>query len=138
MRLDKKKVAAEFACSDAAVRAVIETNREGILRLAFLTELSVLDGKLPEGGGGMRSTAQFDLRIPYVAETVDIAAELSRIRKEIDRLTKDIAGKEGQLGNETFRSRAPEKIIQGLEATLAERRVELQKFYDRVKELSAI
>jgi len=39
------------------------------------------------------------------------------------------------LGDETFRSRAPEKIIRGLEATLAERQVELQKFQDRVKEL---
>jgi valyl-tRNA synthetase len=60
---------------------------------------------------------------------------LVRIRKEIERLTKDIAGKEGQLGNETFRSRAPEKIIQGLEATLAERRVELRKFQERMIEL---
>ena len=91
--------------------------------------------KLPEGGGGKRSTAQFDLRIPYVAETIDVAAELTRVRKEIERLTKDIAGKEAQLGNETFRSRAPENIIKGLEGTLAERRVELQKVLDRLKEL---
>jgi len=135
MKLDKKKVAAEFASGNASVRAVVEANRGGILRLGFLAELTVLDGKLPEGGGGMRSTAQFDLRIPYVAETIDVTAELGRIRKEIERLTKDIAGKEGQLGNETFRSRAPEKIIQGLEVTLAERRVELGKFLERLKEL---
>ena len=62
-------------------------------------------------------------------------AEMVRIRKEIERLTKDIAGKERQLGDETFRSRAPEKIIKGLEATLAEQRVELQKFQERLKEL---
>jgi valyl-tRNA synthetase len=137
MKLDKKKVAVEFASGDSATRAVIKANHAGILRLALLTELAVLDGKLPEGGGGVRSTAQFDLRIPYVAETIDVVAELARIRKEIDRLTKDIAGKEEQLGNETFRSRAPEKIIQGLEATLAERHVELQKFQARLKELGA-
>jgi valyl-tRNA synthetase len=135
MKLDKKKVAAEFAGGDPVVRAVIEANRAGILRLALLTELTILDGKFPEGGGGMRSTAQFDLRIPYVAENIDVTAELLRIRKEIERLTKDIAAKEGQLGNETFRSRAPAKIIQGLEETLAERRVELQKFKARLTEL---
>ncbi len=116
MKLDKKKVAAEFASADAGVREVVAANRDGIVRLGLLTELSVTDGKLAEGGGGKRSTAQFDLRIPYVAETIDVGAELARIKKEIERLRKDIAGKEGQLGNETFRSRAPEKIIQGLEA----------------------
>jgi valyl-tRNA synthetase len=135
MKLDKKRVAAEFASADEAARSVIERNLDGILRLGLLTELKVLDGKLPGGGGGMRSTAQFDLRIPYLTETIDVAAELVRIRKETERLTKDIAGKERQLDDETFRSRAPEKIIKGLEATLGERRVELQKFQDRLKEL---
>jgi valyl-tRNA synthetase len=135
MKLDKRKVAAEFASADAKVRATVQANLDGIVRLGLLTELKVLDGKLAEGGGGKNSTAQFDLRIPYVAEAIDVGAELARIRKEIDRLTKDIAGKEGQLGNETFRSRAPERIIQGLEATLAERRVELRKCQERVKEL---
>ncbi len=135
MKVDKKRVAAEFSSGEAAVRSVMEKNRDGILRLGLLTELTVFDGKLPEAGGGMRSTAQFDIRIPYAAETIDMAAELTRIRKEIERLNKDIAGKQRQLGDETFRSRAPEKIIKGLEATLAERRVELQKFQDRSKEL---
>ena len=136
MKLDKKRVAAEFASADKATRSVIEHNLDGILRLGLLTGLKVLDGKLPEGGGGMRSTAQFDLRIPYVTETIDVAAELIRIRKEIERLTKDITGKERQLGDETFRSRAPEKIIKGLEAALTERRVELQKFQDRLRDLN--
>ena len=137
MKLDKKRVAAEFASPDGDASSVIVRNLDGILRLGLLTELKALDGKLPECGGGMRSTARFDLRIPYLTETIDVAAELGRIRKEIERLTKDIAGKERQLGDETFRSRAPEKIIKGLEATLAERQVELQKFQDRVKELRA-
>jgi valyl-tRNA synthetase len=138
MKLDKKRVPAEFASEDADVRGVIEVNRAGILRLGMLTDLTVVAGKLPEGGGGKRSTAQFDLRIPYVAETIDVAAELTRVRKEIERLRKDIAGKEAQLGNETFRSRAPENIIKGLEGTLAERRVEMQKYLDRLKELETM
>ena len=84
----------------------------------------------------MRSTALFDVRIPYAA-TVDVAAELVRLKKEQERLTKDIASKERQLGDETFRSRAPEKIIQGLQATLEERRIELKKLIERLKELES-
>jgi valyl-tRNA synthetase len=82
----------------------------------------------------VRSTAQFDVRIAY-SDTVDVAAELARVRKEIERITKDIASKEKQLADETFRSRAPEKIIRGMEATLEERRVELKKLMERLKQL---
>jgi len=113
----------------------VQANLDGIVRLGLLTEFTLTDGTLAEGGGGKKSTAQFDLRIPYVAEAIDVEAELARIKKEIVRLTKDIAGKESQLGNESFRSRAPENIIQGLQATLGERKVELLKFEARVKEL---
>jgi uncharacterized coiled-coil protein SlyX len=39
------------------------------------------------------------------------------------------------LGNETFRSRAPEKIIRGLETTLAEQRIEMQKIVERLGQM---
>jgi valyl-tRNA synthetase len=74
------------------------------------------------------------VRIAY-ADTVDMVAEKVRLKKEIEGLQKAIASKERQLGDETFRSRAPEKIIKGLEATLAEQRIELQKLKDRLDQL---
>ena len=136
MKLDpKKKVAAEFASANPKTRGVIEANLEAIQRLGLLTELRVHGGKLADGGGGMRSTAEFDLRIPYVEETVDVAAELTRLKKEIEGLEKAIASKEKQLGNETFRSRAPEKIIAQMEEALAGQRVELGKMVARKAQL---
>ena len=45
MKLDKKRVPAEFASGDADVREVIEANRAGILRLGLLTDLTVLAGQ---------------------------------------------------------------------------------------------
>jgi valyl-tRNA synthetase len=136
MKLDpKKKVAAEFASANAKTRGVIEANREAIQRLGNLSGLSVAAGKLAEGGGGMRSTAEFDLRIPYVEETIDVAGELARLRKEIDGLQRAIASKEKQLGNETFRSRAPEKVVREMEEVLAGQRVELGKMVERKVQL---
>ena len=136
MKLDpKKKVPAEFASTDANTRSVIEANRDAIQRLGLLTELRILAGKLPEGGGGMRSTAEFDLRIPEVEETIDVTVELVRLKKEIEGLEKAIASKEKQLGNETFRSRAPEKVIREMEEALAVQKVELEKLRDRKKKL---
>jgi valyl-tRNA synthetase len=136
MKLDpKKKVAGEFSSADARVRGVITANEDAIKRLAMLSELRVSSQTLPDGGGGMRSTAQFDLRIPYTAESMDVAAELARINKEIEGLRKAITSKQAQLGNEIFRSKAPEKIIQQMDQALGAQRVELEKLTDRLKQL---
>src|SRR2546430_2494793 len=64
-------------------------------------------------------------------------AEKARLKKEIEGLENAIASKERQLGDQTFRSRAPEKIIKGLEATLAQQKVELDKLRKRLRDLEA-
>jgi valyl-tRNA synthetase len=66
---------------------------------------------------------------------VDVAAELGRLKKEIEGLQKAIASKEKQLGNETFRSRAPEKVVREMEEVLAGQRVELGKMVTRKAQL---
>jgi valyl-tRNA synthetase len=134
MKLDpKKKVAAELSVADKAARASVEANRDGIVRLGMLTVLKITGGRLVQGGA-VRSSAKFDLRIEYT-ETVDAAAECAKITKELEGLRKAIGSKERQLGDETFRSRAPEKIIRGLEATLATQRIEMQKLTERFEQL---
>ena len=133
----RKKTAAEFSSSDDRARQAIESNREGILRLATLSELNVSAARLPQSGGAVRSTALFDVRIAYTADTVDVAAEAARLRKQIEGLEKAIAAKERQLADDTFRSRAPEKVVRGLEATLAEQTTELRKLRSRLEELKA-
>jgi valyl-tRNA synthetase len=136
MKLDpKKKVAADFSSGDADVRGIVEANRDGIVRLGLLSELRVTAEKLKEGGGGMRSSAQFDLQIPYPAETTDAGAERVRLKKEMEGLQKAIASKEKQLGNKTFRERAPEPIIQQMEQVLTGQRIELHKIGERLKQL---
>jgi len=135
LKLDpKKKVAAELSVADEAVRSSVESNRDGIVRLGMLTDLKITDGQLAQGGGSVRSSAKFDLRIAYT-ETVDAAAECAKITKELEGLRKAIGSKEKQLGDETFLSRAPEKIIRGLEATLATQRIEMQKLTERFEQL---
>jgi valyl-tRNA synthetase len=131
----KKRVAAEFSSSDESARKTIEANRDGILRLATLSALKVNAERLPQSGGAVRSKALFDVRIAYVAETIDVEAEGARLRKQIEGLERAIAAKEKQLADDTFRSRAPEKVVRGLEATLAEQTAELRKLRSRLEEL---
>jgi valyl-tRNA synthetase len=136
MKLEaKKKVPGDFSAGNAELRNLITEHRDGLQRLAFLSDLKISAEHLPQDGGLLRSTAQFDARVANVAETADSALELPRLRKEIDRISKDIASKEKQLGDPTFRSRAPEKIILGMEVTLLERRVELNKLSVRLAQI---
>ena len=134
LKLDpKKKVQADFSAGDAVARDLIVANRAAIERFAALSGLRVTSERL-QGDGMTRSTSAFDLRIPFT-EIVNPQVEIARLKKEIEGLQKAIASKERQLGDETFRSRAPEKIIKGLEATLAEQRIELQKLQERLRQL---
>src|SRR6266481_6022312 len=136
LKLDpKKKLAAEFSTTDAGAAETVRTNLGPIERFAFLSELRIVPREQFDAkSGAVRSTSRFDVRIAF-SDAVDPAAEKTRLKKEIEGLQKAIASKEGQLGNETFRSRAPENIIKGLEATLAEQRVEFQKLQGRLLQL---
>jgi valyl-tRNA synthetase len=138
LKLDpKKKVQADFSTGDAAASELIRANLGAITRFAVLSELRIVPRQQFDAKtGAVRSTAQFDVRIAY-SDVVDATAEKIRLKKEIEGLRKAIASKERQLGDETFRSRAPETIVKGLEATLAEQRVELQKLLERLAQLES-
>jgi valyl-tRNA synthetase len=134
LKLDpRKKVAAELT-ADAHIRSLVHDNLDAVLRLATLSELKLTSGHLSPKGGLVRSTAQFDLRMAY-GQAEDLRAEVIKLRKERDRLAKDIESKKQRLADEAFRSRAPENIVRGLESTLREREVEYRKLRDRLAHL---
>jgi valyl-tRNA synthetase len=137
MKVDpKKKVAGDFSSNDAEVRYVVADNLDFLNRLAGLSSLKISTGHLDSAGGAARSTAQFDLRIAY-GEAADKQAETAKLRKEIDRLTKDIESKQKRLADETFLSKAPAKIVDDLKATFAERQIEHRKLLDRLRQLES-
>jgi valyl-tRNA synthetase len=132
----KEKVPAEVLILDDQERKLIEGNRDTVMRLASLSELRPMSPGASASGGGqsVAVSADLDIRIIYEA-TVDRGAEIARLNKDIDRLAKDIESKRSKLGNEAFRSKAPEKVVRDMEATLAERETEHRKLLERLKQL---
>ena len=59
-----------------------------------------------------------------LAEHIDVEVEISRKEKEIAESAQMIAGKEKQLSNEAFVSRAPKAVIEKEQAALEELREE--------------
>lgn len=137
MKLDpKSKVAAELSSRVEAVRELTKRNLEPLMRLARLLELKIQSEALQESSDTVvSSTAQFDLRIA-AGETRDVQAEIAKLKKEEERLKKDIEVKKMRLADNAFRERAPHEIVRGLEATIAERQREYQRIVSRLSELS--
>ena len=123
MRID-----AENGSIERLVRIGIEINAGG------LSDLHFSDAKLEPSSGSVRSTSQFDLRIAH-GDGAELGAELTRLRKEKERLTRDLESKRNRLADETFRSRAPAEVVRQLEATFAERQLEFNKLTERLAQL---
>jgi valyl-tRNA synthetase len=136
MKLDpKQKVPADLSIAHPALRQLVSANMDPLLRLGSLASLQVSSEPLDAAGSAIRSTSRFDLRIAY-GETVDKPAEVAKLRKDIERLTKDIESKQGRLADEAFRSKAPPKVIEDLRARLVERESERRKLEDRLAQLA--
>ncbi len=82
-----------------------------IQRLAYADQVTMLD-KEPENLDGMVccTTSDAKLYIP-MGQLVDVAKELERIGKELEKARKNLAGIEGKLSNEKFTARAPEAVV---------------------------
>ncbi len=88
------------------------TEGEGFIqRLAYADSVSILDAE-PDNLDGMVTCATSDAKL-YIpmGQLVDVAKEMERITKEIEKARKNLAGLENKLSNEKFISRAPENVV---------------------------
>ena len=82
-----------------------------IQRLAYADQVTVLD-KEPDNIDKMVccTTSDAKLYIP-MGQLVDVAKELERLDKELEKAQKNLAVIEGKLSNENFVARAPESVV---------------------------
>jgi valyl-tRNA synthetase len=102
-----------------------------------LTRFEQVFGSPPPSSKPLAVRSGRDFEISFVAQEnlADPSSEIEKIRKEMDRLAKDIASKRQRLEDQAFRSRAPEHIVKGLETTLDERQTEFAKLGERLAQL---
>jgi valyl-tRNA synthetase len=126
------------------IGGLLNQNLNTVMRLAILSNVIFEEQPLDPAKGPVRSGPQYELQIPYGSGSygsdtsgggANVADEISRLRKDLERLAKDIASKQRRLEDQTFRSRAPEHIVKGLETTLAERQAEFEKIRERLAQL---
>jgi len=141
LKVDQKaKVGARLSTSTQAWEIVVAPNVNTIQRLGSLSSFNLqTHEQMPfdASKGSIRTTKDFELFIPYDT-AFDVKAEIARLRKDRERLSKDIESKQSRLGDQTFLIRAPEHIVKGLETTLAERQAELEKLRERLAQLETL
>jgi valyl-tRNA synthetase len=115
-------------------RDLVKTNLDAVKRLGAFSDVDFTQLTIDPKTGVVHQTPHGDLGL-LTESAFDVKAEVARLRKELERLTKDIASKQQRLEDQTFRSRAPEHIVKALETTLAERRTEFEKLKERLKQL---
>jgi valyl-tRNA synthetase len=114
----KMKVPIEVFAHQPEIRAMIEQNRGAVERLGNVEKMSFTEGSLANRAGA-RSTARFDVHVIYERK-IDVAAETDRLNKELEKIEKEFANNQRQLGNEQFLAKAPAKVVEGLRSRAGE------------------
>jgi valyl-tRNA synthetase len=129
----KVKVPIEVFAHESEIRRLIEENQGAVERLGSVESVKFVESSLAKLAGA-RSTSRFDVHVVY-EKKIDVAAECERLKKELEKIEKDIANGERQLSNEGFLEKAPAKVVDGLRARAKELKVLRGKTVAKMKEM---
>ena len=120
-----------------AMKSAINAQEAQIKRLARVASINLVGQDQVEtiAKGAIQTVVDGVPVFVSVADFIDVAAEKSRLEKELEKIGKYIKAQEGKLSNERFVSRAPEEIVAAEKAKLEEARNtlgKLQEGYDRI------
>jgi valyl-tRNA synthetase len=123
LRAERKMPAGDwleaFVVADGGVRAGLSERSELFETLARLRPLHVVATAAEAPREGVATAVLAEATVVLPLGGVDVAKERARLEKEIGEQESYAARMRGQLGNEQFRARAPEKVIRDMEDKLA-------------------
>ncbi len=125
-----KKAHVIVVAEEDSVREIFETGRVFFATLGYANQVTVQADKsgIPEDVVSA-VTARAVIYMPF-AELVDVEKEIARLKKEEEKLEKELARSRGMLGNEKFVSRAPG-------AKIKEEQEKLEKYEQMMSQVKA-
>ncbi len=126
MAVPEKEPAAIRIFAPSQIASLIQANTNMLAKLARVSAVELAPAALI--GEATRSTSAFDVAVLYERQ-VDVPAERERLTKDLARYEKGLAAADRQLTNETFMSKAPAHIVEGLRKQSAETKI----LYDKTK-----
>src|SRR5216683_3346371 len=129
----KVKVPIEVFVHEPSIRAMLEKNLAAIERLASVEKVTFVESSLANLPGA-RSTSRFDVHVVY-EKKIDVAAERESLKKELEKIEKQLTSAQARLGDEQFLSKAPAHVVGGLRKQVEELTVLREKILAKLKEL---
>jgi Valyl-tRNA synthetase len=83
---------------------------------------------------GTRSTSRFDVHAIY-EKKIDIVAERERLKKDAEKIEKQLTSNQTRLADPQFSSKAPGHVVDGLRKQVEEQTVLRDKIRAQLKEL---
>jgi len=130
---NKVKVPIQLYAHEPEIRKVIEENQGAVERQANVERIEFVNASLAKLPGA-RHTARFDVHVVY-EQKIDVAAECERLRKELEKIEKALVTGRERLGNETFLSKAPANVVEGLRKQVQGNEILLEKTKSKMQEL---
>ncbi len=130
----KEKPSARIGSEDAKLLELFRSHQETVARLARFAAMNFSKGRLQAEQGGLRAAASFEVRILH-EQKVDVAAERTRLKKEMEKLEQEMKQVEAQLANPQFRERAPKNIVGAAEQRRSSCASKYQKVVETLEQL---
>ena len=112
MNLDTKKpVVVRIATQDPVTASLLNNAREYIFKLANVSQLDVVPQLSGDKLAAQAVAAGCSLEVP-LADLIDHDAERARLKRELDRVQKEIDILERKLSNASFVERAPKEVVE--------------------------
>ena len=105
-------------------------------KLAYAGEVTVSSADPPEAEGAVRVVTRDARLFMPMAELVDLDKERERLQKELDRARSDLAAQEKKLANESFVSRAPERVVNAEREKLGRAQALIENLTEALKALA--
>lgn len=129
-----KQIVLFVQANDTEIEAQLEANRHYLERFCNTSELTIsIKVDVPEKAMSAVVTGA-DLYLPLEG-LIDTDKEIARLQAEFDKLNKEVERVQKKLGNESFVSKAPEKVVEEEKQKEKDYVVKRAKVEERIKEL---
>jgi len=126
-----------FKNGDDRDKKRLEENRQFLEKLAKLEQIKWLDndGDVPVSATAM--VANLEILVP-MAGLIDRDAELTRLKKEMEKRQKEVSRLKGKLDNSSFIAKAPEEVVAKEQKKLQALEEAMLKLKDQEQRIAAL
>jgi len=118
-------------------RKNLDSNQQFLVKLAKLESVSWLDDPQQAPPSSMQVVGDMEVLVP-MAGLIDVDAEMARLGREQDKLTKEIGRLSGKLGNAKFVDNAPADVVAREKEKLSNAETTLHQLQDQVTRLKSL